>query len=292
MLFVIEKGLVPRPRLDEAKAGPRQGGSRPQARRSRIRASKSSCSPRNVGSQAKLDEVTAKQGEARGQSARAEGRRRKGNAPARLHGYHGPDCRVASAARPFRSATSSGRRAGSLATIVTQDPIYASFPVTPARDPGSSPAGGSQGARRSDDPSRNWPTANPMQAPGKINFLDVTVNPGHRHGAGPRGLSQSGPPPGRRPAGRTSWSRAAMARPASAPRSRPSSSTRPVRSSWWSTMARRSRSAASRPAPVRGADIIVRKGARRVNERVITEGIQRVVARPRPCRQPKSSRRG
>ena len=85
---------------------------------------------RNVAAQAKLDLATAKQGEARGAMLARKSHAGKSGAAARLYRHHIARSPAASAARPCRSGISSGRRADALATIVSQDPIYASFPVS------------------------------------------------------------------------------------------------------------------------------------------------------------------
>ena len=72
--------------------------------------------------------------------------------------------------------------------------------------------------------------------------------PGHRHGAGARDLSQSRPHPGRRPARRGRGGGRQGASASCWCRSRRCSSTRPAPSCWSSTRTTRSRSAASRSA--------------------------------------------
>jgi membrane fusion protein (multidrug efflux system) len=129
---------------------------------------------RNVAAQARLDDISAKQGEARGtllaQKAALE--------RAQLNLSY-TDIRAPIAGRIGRANFSVGNfvgpSSGALATIVSQDPIYVGFPVTQReilayRKEGSKPgevvvylqlADGSRYAHS-----------------GKINFLDVTVSQG------------------------------------------------------------------------------------------------------------------
>jgi membrane fusion protein (multidrug efflux system) len=129
---------------------------------------------KNVGTQARLDDATAKLGEAKGvllaQQAALE--------RARLNLSY-TDIRSPIAGRIGRANVSVGNfvgpASGSLATIVSQDPIYVNFPVTQReilayRKEKSSPAEVVVYLQLADG-SR-------YAHSGKINFLDVTVNQG------------------------------------------------------------------------------------------------------------------
>jgi len=129
---------------------------------------------KNVGTQARLDDATAKLGEAKGvllaQQAALE--------RARLNLSY-TNIRAPIAGRIGRANVSVGNfvgpATGSLATIVSQDPIYVNFPVTQReilayRKEKSSPAEVVVYLQLADG-SR-------YAHSGKINFLDVTVNQG------------------------------------------------------------------------------------------------------------------
>ena len=133
---------------------------------------------KEVGTQAKLDQVHAKQGEAQGDLAQQKAA--LDNAQLNLE-Y--TDIRAPIAGRIGRSTFSVGNfvtpSAGTLATIVSQDPIYVTFPVTQREMLAIRSKTKSSGAANNDavihiqlaDGSR-YPT------PGKVNFVDVTVNQG------------------------------------------------------------------------------------------------------------------
>ena len=174
LLFVIEKGLY-QAALDEAKAGLAKADADLKLADVEFERQKELFA-RNVGAQAKLDEVTAKQGEARANMLA----QKAGVEKATLQlGY--TDITAPIAGRIGRAAISVGNfvgpSSGSLATIVSQDPIYVSFPVTQREM--------LEIRRREDRKGHADPTirieladGKPYASSGKINFLDVTVNPG------------------------------------------------------------------------------------------------------------------
>jgi membrane fusion protein (multidrug efflux system) len=132
---------------------------------------------RNVGAQARVDEVVAKQGEARGRLLAQKAALEK----AELNLSY-TEVRSPIAGRIGRTNLSVGNfvgpNSGTLATIVSQDPIYVSFPVTQRellavrRD--------EQGAATRTEFVIYVQLADGTryEHAGKINFLDVTTNQG------------------------------------------------------------------------------------------------------------------
>ena len=172
LLLVIEKGLYAAA-VNEAKAGVETAEASLKLADVDF-ARQSELVQKSVGAQARLDEATAKQGEARGtllgQKATLE------KAQLQL-GY--TDIRAPIAGRIGRANVAVGNfvgtASGALATIVSQDPIYVGFPVTQReilayRKERSNPAEVVVYLQLADG-SR-------YSQPGKINFLDVTVNQG------------------------------------------------------------------------------------------------------------------
>ena len=131
---------------------------------------------RNVGTQARVDEVTAKQGEARGNLLAQKAALEK----AQLQLSY-TDITAPIAGRIGRANISVGNfvgpNSGTLATIVSQDPIYVSFPVTQReilavrKEQGMVKPAEFVIYLQLADGSR-------YASPGKLNFLDVTVNQG------------------------------------------------------------------------------------------------------------------
>jgi membrane fusion protein (multidrug efflux system) len=178
LLFVIEKGLY-QAAVDQAKASiVTAEATLKQAdlevdRQSQLVA-------RNAGTQAKLDEVTAKQGEARGNLLSQKAALEK----AELQLSY-TDVRAPVAGRIGRASVSVGNFVGTssnaLATIVSQDPIYVTFPVTQREIL----AVRKENAGRPEPGKRDQVVIHVQLADGsrydqagKLDFLDVTVNQG------------------------------------------------------------------------------------------------------------------
>ena len=127
LLFVIEKGPY-QAAVDQDQAALEKAQATLQLAEVEVERQTQLVS-KNVGTQAKLDEVTARQGEARGEVAAQKAALEK----ARLQlGY--TDIRAPISGRIGRALISVGNfvgpSSGVLATIVSQDPIYVTFPVT------------------------------------------------------------------------------------------------------------------------------------------------------------------
>jgi membrane fusion protein, multidrug efflux system len=172
LLFTIEKGLYSAA-VDEAKAGVERAEAALKLADIELNR-QTELVQRNVGTQARLDEASAKQADARGallaQKAALE--------RAQLQLSY-TDIRAPIAGRIGRANVSVGNfvgaSSGPLATIVSQDPIYVGFPVTQReilayRKAGGSPASVVVSLQLADG-SRYAHT-------GRLNFLDVTVNQG------------------------------------------------------------------------------------------------------------------
>ena len=173
LLFVIEKGLY-QAAVDQAKAGIVTAEA--TLKQADIEVDRQSqLVARNAGAQAKLDEVTAKQGEARGNLLAQKATLEK--AELQL-GY--TDVRASVAGRIGRASVSVGNFVGpssnALATIVSQDPIYVTFPVTQREIL----------AVRKENPGKpdqfvihvQLADGSRYDQSGKLDFLDVTVNQG------------------------------------------------------------------------------------------------------------------
>jgi membrane fusion protein (multidrug efflux system) len=130
---------------------------------------------RNVGAQARVDEVTAKQGEARGSLLAQKANLEKAELDL---GY--TDIKAPIAGRIGKANISAGNfvgpNSGTLATIVSQDPIYVTFPVT-QREILAVRKGG---PKLADDYVIYLQLADGSRyaQPGKLNFFDVTVSQG------------------------------------------------------------------------------------------------------------------
>jgi membrane fusion protein (multidrug efflux system) len=174
LLFVIEKGLY-QAAVDQAKAALETAEATLKLADLDVDR-QTQLFQRNVSAQATLDQATAKQGEARGNMLAQKAALEK----AELQLSY-TDIKVPISGRIGRASVSVGNFVGpsngALATIVSQDPIYASFPVTQRemlavrKQQAASKGGGYVIYVQLADGSR-YPSA------GKIDFLDNTVNQG------------------------------------------------------------------------------------------------------------------
>jgi membrane fusion protein (multidrug efflux system) len=174
LLLVIEKGLY-QAAVDQAKAAIVSAEATLKLADIEV-GRQTELLSRSVGAQARVDEVTAKQGEARGNLLAQKALLEK----AQLQLSY-TDITAPIAGRIGRSNISVGNfvgpNSGALAAIVSQDPIYVSFPVT---------------QREMLAVRKDQATVKPAEfviylqladgsryaSPGKLNFLDVTVNQG------------------------------------------------------------------------------------------------------------------
>jgi membrane fusion protein (multidrug efflux system) len=174
LLFVIEKGLY-QAAVDQAKAALETAESTLKLADLDVDR-QTQLFQRNVTAQATLEQATAKQGEARGNMLAQKAALEK----AELQLSY-TDIKSPISGRIGRASVSVGNFVspsnGALATVVSQDPIYASFPVTQremlaVREQQAEGKGGEYVIYiRLADGSR-YPGA------GKIDFLDNTVNQG------------------------------------------------------------------------------------------------------------------
>lgn len=174
LLLTIEKGLY-RAAVDQANAGIATAEATLKLADIEV-GRQSELVQRNSGTQAKLDDVTAKQGEARGNLLAQKATLEK----AQLQLSY-TDIAAPIAGRIGRANISVGNfvgpNSGILATIVSQDPIYVSFPVTQreilAVRKGQGTASPSEFVI-----SVQLADGTRYQHTGKLDFLDVTVNQG------------------------------------------------------------------------------------------------------------------
>jgi membrane fusion protein (multidrug efflux system) len=174
LLFTIEKGLY-QAAVDQAKAAIVTAEATLKLADIEV-ARQTELVQRNVGAQARLDEVTAKQGEARGNLLAQKAALEK----AELQLSY-TDIKAPAAGRIGRANISVGNfvgpASGTLAVIVSQDPIYVTFPVTQRE---------MLDVRRGQSPATpdayviyvQLADGSRYKHPGKLNFLDVTVNQG------------------------------------------------------------------------------------------------------------------
>ncbi|HYJ44812.1 MAG: efflux RND transporter periplasmic adaptor subunit [Tardiphaga sp.] len=175
LLFTIEKGQY-QAAVDEAKAGIVTAEA--ALKLADIEFSRQSeLVLKNVGAQARLDEATAKQGEARGTLLQQKATLER----AQLNLSY-TDIRAPIAGRIGRANFAVGNfvgpSSGSLATIVSQDPIYVGFPVTQREILAYRAEQSSPGAPAEVVVYLQLADGSRYKHAGKINFLDVTVSQG------------------------------------------------------------------------------------------------------------------
>jgi membrane fusion protein (multidrug efflux system) len=174
LLFAIEKGLY-QAAVDQAKAALTTAEATLKLADIEVDR-QTQLIQRNVVAQATLDQVTAKQGEARGAMLAQKASLEKAELQLSYTDIKSPiSGRIGRASVSVGSFVSPSNSA--LATIVSQDPIYASFPVTQremlaVRKQQAAGKGGEYGIYVLLADGSRYPSA------GKIDFLDNTVNQG------------------------------------------------------------------------------------------------------------------
>ncbi|HTF00543.1 MAG TPA: efflux RND transporter periplasmic adaptor subunit [Bradyrhizobium sp.] len=174
LLFVIEKGLY-QAAVDQAKAALETAQSTLKLADLDVDR-QTQLLQRNVVAQATLDQVTAKQGEARGNMLAQKAALEKAELQLSYTDIKSPiSGRIGRASVSVGNFVSPSNSA--LATIVSQDPIYASFPVTQremlaVRKQQAAGKGGEYVIYVQLADGSRYPS------PGKIDFLDNTVNQG------------------------------------------------------------------------------------------------------------------
>jgi len=174
-LFVIEKGLY-QAAVNQAAAGVEQAQATLNLAGIEVDR-QSELVKRNVGTQARLDEVTGKQGEARGSLLAQKAALEK----AQLQlGY--TDIAAPISGRIGRSNISVGNfvsaASGTLATIVRQDPIYVNFPVTQREILEVRKAQGGDGKPSEYTIFLRLADGSRYAQSGRLDFVDVTVSQG------------------------------------------------------------------------------------------------------------------
>jgi membrane fusion protein (multidrug efflux system) len=174
LLFVIEKGLY-QAAVDQAKAALETAEATLKLADIDVDR-QTQLIQRNVVAQATLDQVTAKQGEARGAMLAQKAALEKAELQLSYTDIKSPITgRVGRASVSVGNFVSPSNSA--LATVVSQDPIYASFPVTQremlaVRKQQAAGKGGEYVMHVQLADGSRYPSA------GKIDFLDNTVNQG------------------------------------------------------------------------------------------------------------------
>ena len=128
LLFVIEKGLY-QAAVDEAKAQVMKAEATLKLAEIEVKR-QTELVQQAAAPQARLDETIAPARRGPGRAAGRQGAPGEGPASTRATPTSRRRSPAGSAGRMYQSAISSTPATGSLATIVSQDPIYVSFPVT------------------------------------------------------------------------------------------------------------------------------------------------------------------
>jgi membrane fusion protein, multidrug efflux system len=174
LLFVIEKGLY-QAAVDQAKAALETAESTLKLADLDVDR-QTQLFQRNVTAQATLEQATAKQGEARGNMLAQKAALEKAELQLSYTDIKSPiSGRIGRASVSLGNFVSPSN--GALATVVSQDPIYASFPVTQRE---MLAVRKQQAAGKGSEYVIYVQLANGSRYPGtgKIDFLDNTVNQG------------------------------------------------------------------------------------------------------------------
>jgi len=175
LMFVIEKGPY-QAALDQAKAALLKAEAALKLADIEVNR-QTELLQKKVIAQAKVDEVTAKQGQARGEVLSEKAAVEK----AQLQLSY-TDIRAPIAGRIGRENVSVGNfvgpSTGPLATIVSQDPIDVTFPVTQREMLEFRKEQKASGSNGEVDVFLTLADGSRYPAPGKIDFVDVTVNQG------------------------------------------------------------------------------------------------------------------
>ena len=174
LLFEIEKGIY-QAAVDEAKAGIATADATLKLANIEV-GRQTELMQKSVSAQARLDEATAKQGESRGNLLAQQAALEK----AKLNLSY-TDIKAPIAGRIGKANISVGNfvspNSGTLATIVSQDPIYVSFPISQRQ---------MLAVRKEQETAKpadytiyvQLADGSRYEQPGKLNFVDVTVNQG------------------------------------------------------------------------------------------------------------------
>lgn len=175
LLFTIEKGMY-QAAVDEIKGTIEKAQASLELADINVRRQRTLVA-RQAASQAQLDDAIAKQGRARGDLAQQKAALEKADLNLSY-----TDIRAPISGRIGRSAFSVGNfvgpASGTLATIVTQDPIYVTFPVSQREILAIRKAEGLDRSTRQAIIHVRLADGSQYPEPGKLDFVDVTVNPG------------------------------------------------------------------------------------------------------------------
>lgn len=175
LLFVIEKGLY-QAALDEAQAGVEKAQATLQLAEIEVKR-QTELVQKSASPQARLDETIARRGEANGVLLGAKANLEKAQLQLSYTDITSPI-----AGRISRAYVSVGNfvtpATGSLATIVSQDPIYVSFPVTQRELLELRKQDGGNGNRGDYAVYLQLADGSRYDKPGKVDYLGVTINQG------------------------------------------------------------------------------------------------------------------
>ena len=130
----------------------------------------------SAASGAERDQRVAEQKSAQGDVVTADANLKTAQDQSRLHGDHGPDQRHCRARPRVTKGNVVGPDTGALTTIVSQDPMYVTFPVSQREFLNVKAERVAERATEGPGDASASPTAAPMTKPGGIDFVDVTVD--------------------------------------------------------------------------------------------------------------------